>query len=530
MLPIKLSDGSQLLINGGIGGFRRVPSFTPGSGGGGGGSSSGHIGDPIILAQRNARAAAHGIGGAETEGNFTGFTDTTGWNVLTATSADGLRTALLSVGINDTTIIECQWNGESVMSNTSVNGISEAALTPNAGVDWGFDRAGQKIMIRPATGYSPILGSSAGVIDANAIQFRGFNYVHATGIEFAQEVEFFTNPGYTPTIAIAAFTNCTIRGKIRMSTIRTMHIENCWFGQDSGPGNGVGTVGTAQYHRVWNCNLHRATKDIDVFPVFGVTGAWASNWTTNVWLAGNFLWNMDDTVVSGNHSDVFQYATAGDTHQGYSLISEFNVMVANGLSCQNHYGDDASSTNYVRTDYVNHNNILINNAAWSANLFDQSGAGDLSGYRLLCCRGTSISADTSIIIGYHNIDSTGSLPAASDNGGSFRIRECYVTSIVQNGGGPVVADVTIDSNIVLNPRVSASTSEKMDTLLTGNGTWAVDGNGWNVYTPPDAVNDRDTAWNAVINFYKPKVGWNDGTGCGPTDPDTWPTVFGGPLS
>lgn len=504
---MKTLSGLPAIVAGGLTAIATVQGFTPPP------SGQSAIDHAATLTQRNALAAEHDIGGSS-DYAFTGFSDTTGWNTTTVTTADGLISALSGAGTTESLLITCNFNGSTNTTETA-NSVAVGSLSANGAIDYGYDRPGQNIRVVAGSGYSPVIGGN--------VYLNGFDQIEFDGIQF-DKLLYFQTSGTYPTLACAALNNCTIGDEVRFFYARSGHIENCVFKPSATASLGARVKSWAEYMRVWNCQFHRMNVAIDPLINFSFTESYQSNWVVKRWVAGCTLYNYDYTTNagSGNHSDFFQYSTSTDIHDGYHLLIEFNIIVANGVDSQNIFGDDSSATSVLNNEVLIHNCILISNAPANAVLWDQGNDGDLRAYRLLTGRG-------------NKLDPTGTVDAqvqiwVLDTGsgtGTYEVRECF--GIVNDGA---TNTITQADNVTVNTKANASAGTKMEDVYTMSGAnFTTDAYSRIIYDmPDDGVTDYATARAAIIAFYEPIAGWNDGTGCGPIDPAEWPTTFGGALS
>lgn len=494
-------------------------------------ASVSYLDDPIIAAQRNALVAAHDIGGTS-EASFTGFTDTTGWTQVTVTTADELRGAITSTGLNEKKVITCQWNGVSTpaadLMNVNYQTDLNAGGFANPAVDIGYNRPEWSVLITAADGFSPSVGlATTQNQPGTALQFRGPNYLEIRGMTFEAGLFLTNNPGFNPLIGVTAFKNCRFKAGLN-GYARTCHAENCKFGPESGASTSGSYSVRAQWARLWSSEFHRSSKAADLIRQFGYDRGYMNDWEVHTWVAGTIVYNSDEVTgaESPNHSDIFQYTTGADIHAAHQILIEFNVWVNNVTDSQGMFGDDWSNTKTVQSDILVHNNIIVINAYWAVTLYDESGNGTMRAYRNLTCRGSvpgrwppASPTDSNPFFLVINQYGSGLFNSGT---GVIEVRENYYNYLNTNGAGNPVA---VEGNIGVNAGIGAVVGTRMEDLFTGNGTWARDGNNYQVYTAPDyGITDAAAARAAIIAFYMPVGGWRS-QGCGPVDPTTWPTNF-----
>ena len=442
------------------------------------------------------------------EGDFKGITDTTGFTVKTITSADALATEMNNAGPADKLVLECAWNGNS-QSAQRIFGYPASGLTANSSVDWGYDRPAGAILIRPASGYSPIYEStySSGVID-----IVGFSKLHIENMTFEAPAFKFGITSTYPCLAMVAMLNNTFQngsssdnGTVNIGNLRVMHAAGNTF-----TGCDAGFLGGANYFRSWD-NTFNSMADNDVH---GIRGAAFSSWTVHAWVAGAIVHNMSGRkATSGLHCDFLQIGNGADSHVGYEVLAECNIFhLDRGGSMQGTQGFFGSDATSQDGDWLVHNNIGLISAYHAASLYDPNDNMDKVVTKNLFLRSATPS-DTQD--SYPWIQGT----RVSVGTGTLTSRDNYAAAF--NTGN--VSGESFTGSQVVSPRTSATSPNRYVDVITGNGTFGTDPTtGYLTYTSPDAGQTSAlVAKQAIADFAKPLAGWE--TNGGPVDPAQWPT-------
>lgn len=291
-----------------------------------------------------------------------------------------------SAGVSGKVIIECAWNGIS-QSASAINGTNKNALSANGAVDYGYTRHGQKILVRPASGYSPIIqGIASGTGGSKYTFATGLNYIEWRGMTFDGMCMKIQTSATYPTPAIMAVKSCILQnGTIDsgifwcvssgLGSCRVLHIENTI--EDN---NRCGMLGAPNYFRRWNC-VNTGHCDNDWNGIRGYAG-YALNWRAYIWMAGNLLYSPSQTgyLTSGNHLDYMQCSTtaAAGNIKDHDFLIEFNVIYmnrpGNAGGPQGLFGDDGTATG--TWDWLVHNNIIAIGAYWAMKPFDPNDNGE----------------------------------------------------------------------------------------------------------------------------------------------------------
>ncbi|MDB6151481.1 MAG: hypothetical protein JWQ44_2929 [Chthoniobacter sp.] len=472
--------------------------------------------------QRAALRAAHTIGTGE--GGFTGFTSRTGFTTVVVTSATALVTALNAMSLNDKKIFKCQWNGVSNPASYTITGPGNASMTPNALVDWGYNRPVMASIIEPDTGYTPAIGIASGT---TGLSFSGTHWHEFNDMKFTGDVEFGPTPGYRNGIAIVAMNRCDIQGSLTTTTIRTLHMDGC-----SSSGSAMVMEIRANYFRCWNHKDTLHTNALDFCHAYGLNGSYAAGWKFNIWFAGITLQKMVP-VTSGNHFDWLQYSIAGETGLGYNILVEYCVVNANSEDSQNVF--TASKVTGHTNNILIHNSIFALNAYQSVGLIDPSGAGTMIVDRLLTLRAALGPGPVTGVATPPATDSKPYIGAVGSNvnaGGSVQVTNSYFwkspgTEIILGDtatGDGVAVPITVSGNVMVQPHSAGVSPNRPQDLFTGPFTFTTNDSGFLRYTDPTAgISDPVAANTAFLAFVKPKAGW--GVNAGPRDPATWPTQF-----
>lgn len=488
----------------------------PGGGGGGGGGGLTGFMSTAAATQREALRAEHTIGTGEK--GFTGFASRAGFTTQFVTSASALRTAMNAMSATDKVIFKCQWNGVSIPASQYIDGPSNSGMTANGAVDWGYTRPAWSAIIEPDTGFTPTIGPVSGGTDA--MVFSGTHWHEFNNMTFSGDVTFSPSVGFRNGIAIVAMKNCKSTACLYASDIRTLHMDGC---TTSGTPAGSFAIidARAEYLRIWNHTATGHNNGLDFLHNFGFSQGFQSAWIAHTWLAGVKLLKMT-AVTSSNHFDFHQYAINTDTHLGYHIIHEFNVINGNAEDSQGMF--IAHVVPGQANAFCIHNCILTNNAFWAYAMCDPSGTQKGVIDRVLTFRaGLGPGPSTPV---FDSAPWIGLYGNSLNAGGSMTITNSYffkqASGEVQNSN--YTAPVTVSGNIHVNPLLGAANGDKPSTLLTGPWTLGTNASGYTSYTSPDAaISDPVAAAAAFVAFAKPAAGW--GVNAGPRDPATWPTNY-----
>ncbi len=473
--------------------------------------------DPAHRTKRQAMVDDHF--GSVHEGNFTGFTpaEEAGFTTVQATSATALVAALSALGPADKQIIECAWNGVS-SDGGRVFGLNASVLSANAGVDWGYTRPACSVIIRPAAGFSPTFVST---YSDGVLELVGLSKIQIENMVFdATSLKFSATPTY-PAYAMVAlknnsFTNNDISAgnkfTVTMSNVRTMHATGNQFRNCS-----AAFVGSPNYLRSWD-NRFEAMSNNDVHGIRGYDGPAAkAGWTAHVWVAGNIVYNMSAAnPASGLHCDFLQISSIYETgqHWGYKVLAEFNLAhLDRGGSMagtQGFFGDDGSG---YAGDWLVHNNLVLMSAYWACMPWDATDNQAKVVTKNMFLRAATANATQDAyprIEGLRSVGVTGT--------GSLEVSRNY-GALFTTGKA---AGEQFSGNVVVSPRANAAAGTRYVDVITGNGSFSTDANGFLTYTSPDAgISDAVSAKAAIVNFAKPLAGW--GATAGPEDPALWPS-------
>lgn len=510
------------------------------SGGGGVGTLSYFLPDPVDRARRQQIVADHFPGtGADRE--FTGFTDLDllTFSVQTAVSFADAITKINAVGVNSKVIIECAWDGVS-SSTSNINGIAAASLTANATVDYGYTRHGQKILVRPAAGFSPSIRGTAtnnGSDPSTASVWYGMNFLEFRNMTFDGTQMQFTSNATRPTPACVAFNGCNIlngpgdNGAFRVIPgIRSAHFENCIW-----DGCRCGYSGATNYLRIWNSvNINHA--DNDFISNRGYSG-YARNWRARAWIAGLMLYSPSQTAFpgsGGNHLDIHQVSTtaaAGNVAE-HDILYEFSIGYANRSefagATQGLFGDDGTATGAYH--WMLHNALISVGGNKAIFPFDPTDDGTKIVTRMTLCRSGNGPGATSTVRNDNAMLVEGIKRRAGTGVGSLTVKDSIYSVSASTTG--VVANDVRTNNLDCNPQKSAPVGKRMQDIFRGNGSW--------FNHPTDSmrqyvIGDQDQppaiAKQLIRDFFEPIAG-PQGSGyasapghVGMTDPMLWPTDF-----
>ena len=445
------SGNRGLVVSGS--GFTSGSVFTPTT------NLSAHIPEANTRALRQRLVDYHltDQGGAVgTDNAWMGVSDETGFTVTQVTSADQLVSTMSGLSSASNHVVELDWDGiSSLTSNDIAGGLTNASLTPD-GSDYGYVRPSMTVLVRPASGRAPIVDCQ----DLYEFRFRGFPYLELRGFEVRRgptrlTTGFNYNLGMVTAVTDMRFFDidtASESGALYVDGSRTAHIENCSFDE-----NQTSIRGCANFMRIWNCEFvnHYVA---DCIAIRAVTSPLMDDWFINVWAAGNVVYDMTKTspAFAGGHPDFLQTTTSTDTHDGYRVLSEFNianldsekVSALPGLT-QGIFGDDWNGVNAYRTDWCCHNNIVASGAFQNVYAFDPSGNGEMIVYRHMALRAGAMIDDANDAI----YDTSQGITGATQNSGSgyFASMQSYygvsdgVTGQVANGAETYIGNTDINS-------------------------------------------------------------------------------------
>ena len=469
--------------------------------------------------KRAAFVAEHfpAASGLAHEGAFKGFTATelAAFQVVRVSSMDALNNAIRAMGPDDQRIFECDWDGVSA-SAIRPAGPKASMLSADPSQDWGYARPGWAVLVRPASGRMPVLkGNFAG-----AWYWSGASKLELHGLEFeGGHLRFESNATY-PCIAMIAFTGTNtlrditnITGAVNFHAVRCVHaagvlFENC----------ASGFQGAANYFRGWDCRFRQSGAG-DVFAFRGYNHGWTSGWKANLWLAGNIVYDQSQSdALNPSHCDGAQISlnnTANpENHWGYACLYEMNLMhlnrnfVVNGvqIATQGFFGDDGSGFN---GDYLVHNNIIAIGAYHGCIAYDPLDDMHKVVTRnlFLRCAMTAALQDTYPWV-------RGLRSAGASGAGTLEISHNYAAAFP----GGYAGGETIHSNIILDPRHSATQGTRYGDLLAGSH--GDNGTRMTYQSPDQGAGSAAAAKAAMLAQWRPLAGW--GGGAGPANPDMWP--------
>ena len=531
--------------------------------------------EPTRLA-RNLMAAQHFTPLAEchNENNFMGFVSLALFTVVTVASPDILRTNIQAMGINDRRVFELAWNGDKSLTSTpTISGLSNASLTPNAAIDWGYDRPDWSVVIRPAAGFTPVI--KALTPTAAAISVRGFSQFETIDVVFDGAFDISTTEvGYSCLTMYSAkggtIQNMTGSPSFGMTHARTVHVDglafkNCTAGFSDSP----------QTVRIWNVDFEDMGAS-DVIALRGYDGAPTDVWTARLWIAGCFLFGKT-YAGSITHQDLTQYSNNSERGQqnaspnftGYSCLVEHNMMLLNGQASQGFFGDDGFDWDGW---HVIVNNIIAVDASNGITIsdFNDNMHKYVTGNILVKAPGTAGLAYRTLLTGPFVAGQTvtGGTSGASGTISVVNVWGATVGELVLTGvtGGPFTHNEPLTSVAVTavandpdqTPKMIMKTIHNVGTgsmyigenifadnatvgfsnttnennvkilknnkgaILTGNGSFANQNEtGTYIYDAPTFGLERAAAYTAAVAFYMPVGGWRVG-GVGPADPAEWP--------
>jgi len=501
-------------------------------------SISTFISDPVEAARRMTYAGNHNLGTSQ-EMAFTGFSasDEAGMTVVQVTSASGLSAALTAAAADaNGRIVELDWDGDSAFTAGSCNGPHSSTLTANGSVDYGYNRWGSKVLVRPATGRSPVIKYSALSTSHNMYGFEWLEFRDITtdGVQWR-----FSATATYPSLAIFAANGCTFKnangtystsenGVLYPSTpLRTLHVENCTFDH-----NRAGMVGGAQTRRVWNCKSINAL-DNDFIGDRGYPDSLCSTWTVRSWIAGNVVHNAHQTEqnASGLHPDFYQVSvtTANSNAPAREILIEFNYAHFNrspdAAQTQGIFGDDGTYGDFA---WVVHNNVFAIGAYNAMMPYDPDDSSPKYLGNNLCLRqgnggGTSGGSYQDSYPWIRGL-------AVNAGNGSGYLKVVRNRAKMSSWADQGADNVTLTGNRELRPDLGASYPDRYTDQFEGSGGGAgfvtnVHPAGHMTYDTGELATDTNAQVIAKMRaFFTPKgSSWpTDSSTDFPVDPNLWP--------
>lgn len=460
------------------------------------------IDDPFVRAERNALAELHELG-LNDLGGFAGVVDTAGYNVVIATSAQEMASAISSTPLDEKRLILCRWSGISSTGAVTQNGPSDTALRAagleNPDAPGGFDMPARTVCVRADDGFAPVVGYG-GTSTSVSINLRGQGRVHFDEMEFIGQVQVGTISS-RPLLGVVAFTGCRL---VNINAPRqiTCHVEDCVFDD---PGAMISAP--CDNLRILGCEFRGKTRTSDLLRASGYSAAHQAGKRPNIWIAHNILHSCTFDTASPNHFDAFQWTLPGEVIEGTNILVEFNILNANIRASQGLFGDDGGNGMVHR--FVAHNNIVTVTAFHGITPEGRSGRDTIAVYRNIVARaaGASDSQPTAARISIWQ-----SLPNDGVEGrdGRYLLAENIANSVQTPG----TVQATVRDNVIVS-------ANEQDAAFQGNGTWAVNGIGQQLYDDPGLGMTRPDAFMAIRDFYRPSGGYR-AAGAGCTDPLRWP--------
>lgn len=476
---------------------------------------------------------------ADADTYFSGWTDDTGFTVVTAADADAVRSAIESWRLaNFTTLlkIECDWDGLSDLSNTVIRGPSSASLTPNAAVLGGYDLPSGGVWITPASGRTPAFGNEA--------RFLGFNRLFLENIGFAKQqngagssslysVEVGSSSSF-PLAGLIAFKDCKIGlghwrplepaseyalGIKANGPVYVLHVENNDFF-----GVGVQIQAQGQYSRIWRNYSRKALGDFcDAFGFLDTKWTGRTVWQ---WVEGNVLADIvNDASFSGRHIDFLQYTSANEVHDGSNILVRYNISHAESSLMSDsgsqfifgrHYGpaDNASFADSTQAyNIAAHDNVGAYSAYWGVSFWSVAGGSCYVERNTFMRSGST----------YLDADTYPAISTDEDTGDcEVFVRGNYLTAITDSAAevDSTTGNFYVDprANVVSGDGSTEAEAQRPEDVF--NGTFSRDGSDFLTYNlSASAGVDRATAKTAMRNFFTPSSGW--GVDAGSTDPSNW---------
>ncbi len=453
--------------------------------------------------------------------------DHSGFAVQTVASADALITTIAALGPNDQVVIELDWDGESSTGTRAFTGLNSTTLTANGAVDWGYDRPASSIVLRPATGRSPILTGTFG--GDTAFVFFGVSKLEVDGVTFGSAIRFDRN-ATRPALPMIALKNVTMQNASEagcdFNLARKVYIRDF----TAAGGNQFVFNGAAQYWDEWGVTVYDHL-DNDIHAIRGYDSAIANNWDCYFRIGGVVCWDYRHIVSGGLHPDFLQFTKAGSTEQhrsinGYSafVMSSANTG-PNGYHAQNTFGDDTPAAG-TKWRWLKAQELSVMGAFAAMTGPDFSGDSDWRAKNILVCRSPELSTTNS----NDTVQRMNPYQPVSDAGAAFTVARCVYSEqasfTAQSGTSTIDDDVRAGNTDMTF--FGATGAQPLFPHLTGwrqrNGRLGYD----YVDTPAELTDatDRAEAFAALRAAYETSGGWarfRSGAGC--ADPNDWPTDF-----
>jgi hypothetical protein len=528
-------------------------TFGPGGGSGGGdpppsgGSGTIPVGtfipDAVEAARRMEFVANHQLGVPGSERGFHRITpeeEATAMTYVASSASQAQSLIQTHAGTAGVKIISCNWDGISIFTPSGVTGPPAGSLTANASVDFGFNRLGSKILIRPASGRTPIMSTGTTSTEwfwtgVDTFEFRDMEF---RGICLRQ-----TRNSFFPTLIMWAANNCLFRDQTNSNygvftsnaPFRTLHLENCVFRNVSAVVMGGGQ--TARFFNVVSIR-HREN---DFFGDRNYPRPLVNGWIGRTWMSGCacYVGSTDNwgTFVHPDFHQIMSTQPQGPSGQNdldvRERLIEFNYWNCGRPATQSLWGGDGGIFGDYHT--IVHNNVFMI-GAYHNRITD--------GYdRALRYVGNNHFLRQSI--GYGNSAETGEQDStpwlnAVNMGSPLRdpagyvklVRNVTQLSLINafNSRNPTISD-----NENVDPRLAAhNASAPASYRMKFAGS---DGNGGGFVTTQSprgfvtfnmGETDADTKAQAIAKmraFLRPRGGqWitNAAQGAGAVDPSLWP--------
>lgn len=469
--------------------------------------------DSATLTHRGSLADDHLSGSAEAF--FMGVTDETGFTTETATTAAGIQTILDTLALTDDVIIELNWDGEQVVNN--LLSWTTGELTVDGASDFGYARPAGRVIIRPASGKSPVLGPDT----TSFMQFLGFPWLHIENVEFSSPVKILNNGSFPlgPVVALksCSWSNVTPDVNLQPDGVRTIHVEDCVFVNAHSC-----IAGGWNYGRFWN-NTSINQRVADFVGNRGQDGGALASWTSHSWVAGNIVSDISDADTgSGLHPDFFQCGAPSDTTIIYSNLVECNNAHLNrprvAEQSKGIFGNP--QTNTVGGEWCVHNNLIAVAAFPGIDLFDGTDAQTKvasSNTVVRCGNGTAAFDSAQWVLASKDPSDGGTASTAS--GTARFVKNYYYITTASTGN---VSGETYTGNVESSPLVvDDGLSNDWKLLFNGNGSWASDADGRDIYDTGETGQPAKTGKALFAQHFEPAAGWAVNAGC--SDPWKWPT-------
>ena len=473
---------------------------------------------------------------ADTDAAWSGFTSATGFNVITATTPDQVKSAW-----------DAWATGSPATTKTKVLMAWDGALTPSAARWFGPTAAklsayadGSKLngysippggfWLDSAPGFNPIWDKTLNITGASRLHIGRMRIGGRRGTA-AADTSFSLLLDRTGTYPLL--------GAVHIDDLNVGLLDNDPTASQSDRGSGLKFINgfslSANRIRVagvvmgsYFVGSHCRIGQYDVQQFLGDTfysrdfGASFTGRVANIYI-GTFL--ARDMTYSGtsSHCDLSQLGTPADVHAGYRAVYEnflFHVR-AEPTTLGSQAAVAFNSPASVRIDWAINNFVGAINATWFFTMYDPGQSGIHVIENFLGVRAGTPSNGTNGQL--QDSIPTIHIPHGIANGGARKVSNGCIGVI--SGAG--ASSATIQGVTYVSPKKGVAVgndgqtqAQPMRTEELISGAISRDAQDWMTYTiPNEADPDFATAFYALADFFKPKAGW--GAPNTPPDPASW---------